>query len=259
AAAQPLAPGKGGYLFTGDTNIVHSGWGIFYHVSDPYKYYTSAMGPADPRGRDNVLTNPDTGEKVGTRGPQTLLRAVFENAVIKATSKEEVDFVLRSPDYIGTIEKAVMLAVADADIGVTVESVWLNKPRTPPLAAAQAFLDVFDASNFSFSERERARAYAIKTANEGASEAVRMIADAEAYKTRVVSGIEADTKYFKAMLVEYRKNPDMVLVSRYSEVLGDVLKMTDDKFVIRTNKKGSQEVRLLLNREPPKKEEVKEE
>jgi len=246
-----LTPGKGGYLFTADTNIIHSAWGMFYHVSDPYKYYTKCMGPVDPRGNDPILRN-SLNEKIGTRGPQTLIQSLFENAITMATAKVNIDLALKGPSYIKTIEAAVIKVIAKADIGITVEQVWLDK-RTPPLAAAQAFRAVFDANTFKFTEQENAKAYAIKTKNEAESESVKLIANAKAYRTRVVASIKADATYFKAMLKEYKKNPNIVLVSRYTDVLGDVLNLVEDKFILRTNKTGKQQIRILLNREPKKK------
>ena len=250
-----LVPGKGGYLFTGDTNIFHVGWGMFYHVSDPRKYYLKCMGPADPRQGDALLN--DRHMAFSTRGPQTLIKALFENAIIEATTKLTIDDVL-SPEYRKNIENAVKVAIGKEDIGVTVDEVWFSKPRTPPEAASEAFRAVFDANNFSFSERERSKSYATRMLNEAESQSVKVIADAQAYRTRVVASIKADTKYFKAMLEEYRKNPDIVLVARYTEVLGEVLNLADDKFVIRTNPNGNQEIRLLLNREPIVKSEKPE-
>lgn len=254
-----LVPGQGGYLFTGDTNIFHVGWGMFYHVSDPYQYYIKCMGPEDPRQEDPVLRSDDENDKrfIGPRGPQTMIKALFENAIIDATTKLTIDEVL-SPEYRKNIENAVKIAIGKENIGITVDEVWFSKPRTPPEAASQAFRAVFDANNFSFSERERAKSYATKTLNEAESQSVKVIADAQAYRTKVVASIQADTKYFKAMLKEYRKNPDIVLVSRYTEVLAEVLNLAEDKFVIRTNEHGNQEIRLLLNREPIVKKEKPE-
>jgi len=251
-AGGPLTPGRGGYLFTGDTNIIHVGWGMFYHVSDPMKYYKKCMGPTDPRDSDPIITHPDTLEKVGTRGPQTVLQALFENAIINATAKDTVDYALKSPLYRKTVEEAVKNAIEKEDIGIMVNEVWLNG-RTPPMAAQNAFRAVFDAKNDSFSAQNKAQSYSIKMKNQAESESVRLIANAKAYRTRVVASIRADTIYFRAMLKEYRKNPHIVLVARYSEVLGEVLNLAEDKFIIRTNPNGKQEIRILLNREPIKK------
>ena len=231
---------------------------MFYRVSDPIKYYTECMGPVDPRDNDPVIIHPETGEKIGIRGPNAILQALFENAIIEATAKETVDFALKSPRYRKTVEETVKTAILKADIGVTVSEVWLDG-RTPPMAAQHAFRAVFDAKNDSFSARNKAKSYAIKMRNLAESESVGLIADAQAYRTRVVASIKADTTYFKAMLKEYRKNPDIVLVSRYTDVLGDVLTLADDKFIIRTNENGKQEIRILLNREPPKKDKKNEE
>jgi membrane protease subunit HflK len=253
--SEKLVPGRDGYLFTGDTNIIHVGFGIFYHISDPYKYYTKCVSPEDPRLDDFEYLN-ENNDNLGTRGPQTQLKALLENAVIKATSKETVDDVL-APSYRKNIENAIKLAVGQADLGITVDEVWYNKTRTPPLGAVQAFLDVFDANNFKYSRIEEAKSYAVKTINQAESESVRISADAQAYKTEVVANIKADVDYFKAMLKEYKKNPDIVLVSRYSEVLGEVLDKATNKFIIRNNQSGHQELRLKLNPEPPKKKKIR--
>jgi len=253
--SEKLVPGRDGYLFTGDTNIIHVGFGIFYHISDPYKYYTKCVSPEDPRLDDFEYLN-ENNDNLGTRGPQTQLKALLENAVIKATSKETVDDVL-APSYRKNIENAIKLAVGQADLGITVDEVWYNKTRTPPLGAVQAFLDVFDANNFKYSRIEEAKSYAVKTINQAESESVRISADAQAYKTEVVANIKADVDYFKAMLKEYKKNPDIVLVSRYSEVLGEVLDKATNKFIIRNNQSGHQELRLKLNPEPPEKKKIR--
>jgi membrane protease subunit HflK len=228
--SEKLVPGRDGYLFTGDTNIIHVGFGIFYHISDPYKYYTKCVSPEDPRLDDFEYLN-ENNDNLGTRGPQTQLKALLENAI--------------------------KLAVGQADLGITVDEVWYNKTRTPPLGAVQAFLDVFDANNFKYSRIEEAKSYAVKTINQAESESVRISADAQAYKTEVVANIKADVDYFKAMLKEYKKNPDIVLVSRYSEVLGEVLDKATNKFIIRNNQSGHQELRLKLNPEPPKKKKIR--
>ena len=244
-----LVPGRDGYLFTGDTNIIHVGFGMFYHISDPYKYYRKCLTPPNPLNEDIGFVNRKTKEFLGPRGPRTQLKALFENAVIKATSKETIDDVL-APMYRKNIENAVKLAIIDADIGVTVDEVWYNKTRTPPMAALQAFLDVFDANNFKYSQIEQAKSYANKKLNEAESESVKIVVNAQAYKTEVVANIKADSTYFQAMLKEYKKNPDVVLVSRYSEVLGEVLNLAKNKFVIRKNPTGDQELRIMLNPEP---------
>jgi membrane protease subunit HflK len=141
---------------------------------------------------------------------------------------------------------------------VTVDEIWYNKTRTPPMAALQSFLDVFDANSFKYSQIEQAKSYANKKLNEAESMSVRIVADAQAYKTEVVANIKADTVYFKAMLKEYKKNPDVVLVSRYSEVLSEVLELAKNKFVIRKNPTGNQELRIMLNPEPEQRKKKKQ-
>ncbi|MCK5843747.1 MAG: hypothetical protein KAG97_03505, partial [Victivallales bacterium] len=100
--------------------------------------------------------------------------------------------------------------------------------------------------------KHNAKNYSVKTLNEAESNAAALLADADAYKTEIVVSMRSEAKVFNAILKEYNKNPKTVPVALYSDALASVLKSADDIFVLKTNKHGSQELRLLLNREPPK-------
>ncbi|NOY74624.1 MAG: hypothetical protein GXP32_02395 [Kiritimatiellaeota bacterium] len=252
ASSVQLTPGKDGYLFTADANIIHTAWKLFYHVSDPLKYYRSVILPSNPESpNDQEFKDPKTGNSFGTRGPRTLLLATFDNVIIKTCAVTKVDDILNSPDFRNKVRDIVSKKIEELDIGITVDSVKMPA-KTPPLGTIQAFRALIEAKLKSATLKHNAENYKVKTGNEAESQAAALLADADAYKTEIVASMRSEAKTFDAILKEYEKNPKTVLVALYSDVLSSVLKSADDIFVLRTNKHGAQELRLILNREPPK-------
>ena len=93
AMGRDLAPGRDRYLITGDDNIIHTSWKLAFEIEDPRKYYETVMTPEDPLQPDELLKTP-TGSIMGTRGPQTLLRALLRDAVIKTSAKNSIKNIL---------------------------------------------------------------------------------------------------------------------------------------------------------------------
>jgi regulator of protease activity HflC (stomatin/prohibitin superfamily) len=120
------------------------------------------------------------------------------------------------------------------------------------MAALAAFRSVTKAQLQSKTEKHNAENYAVKQKNEAESESAAIIADAQTYSIKVVESIKSDVKTFKAILKEYRETPETVPVALYSDALSQVITSADDIFILRANKKGTQQIRLLLNREPEK-------
>jgi regulator of protease activity HflC (stomatin/prohibitin superfamily) len=224
---------------------------MFYKVVSPSKYYQGVILPVNAKGDDQEMRNSETGETFGTRGPRTLLLATLDNVVIKTCAVTVVDDVLNAPLFRTKVQDAVAKAVDDLDIGIKVVSVKMLA-KTPPLGTVQAFRALIEAKLKSATAKHNAESYKVKTLNEAESQATLLLADADAYKTDVVESMKSESKTFTAILKEYRKNPTTVPVALYSDALATVLKSADDIFVLRANKKGTQELRLLLNREPPK-------
>jgi regulator of protease activity HflC (stomatin/prohibitin superfamily) len=246
-----LTPGKDGYLFTADANIIHTGWKLFYKITDPLQYYKSVILPSNPKNDDQEFKDPKTGESLGTRGPRTLLLATLDNAIIKTCAVTVVDDILNSPDFRNKVSEIVTREIDDLNIGITVNSVKMPA-KTPPLGTVQAFRALTEAKLKSATLKHDAENYKVKTLNAAESQAATLLADADAYKTEIVASMRSEAKTFNAILKEYNKNPKTVPVALYSDALTSVLKSADDIFVLKTNKQGSQELRLLLNREPPK-------
>ena len=98
---------------------------------------------------------------------------------------------------------------------------------------------------------EAAKTYSVEQENSASSEAAIIKANAEAYKSRVVSEVQADTAYFKLMLTQYQKDKKSTLISLFNEKLGDALAGSQDSYILYSSKNGNhRELRLKLNPEP---------
>ena len=171
--------------------------------------------------------------------------------------------------------------------GISAVSIQLTDV-TWPRQIGHAFLASIRTSQLSQKNISEARSYAENTINEAggpvadkllealndpetndtkrealweqlAGEAQEIIAQAKAYRTKVVEDARANAEYLQTILPEYKKSPDLVLQEIYQDTIEYVLNNTDEKLIIQSTEgaKGS-EIRVLLNRDPsikPKSQE----
>jgi membrane protease subunit HflK len=77
------------------------------------------------------------------------------------------------------------------------------------------------------------------------------IAQARAYRTKVVETAKADADYLRQLLPEYRKRPELVIQKIYQDAIEYVLNNADEKFVIQpTEGTGGKELRVIINKDP---------
>ena len=249
----PLKPGIDGYLLTGDANIIHTAWTLNYKVVDPEAYYQHSLCPADPRKSDEILREPETGEVTGPRGPETLLRHLLETAVIHEAASQHVDDALYqdSKDFNDNVAKRLVQMVEGLGLGVEINSVVLIE-KTAPMATLNAFQQVIAAMQESQNALLQAQREATRIRGKAHADSAHLLGEAESYRKRVISDVAAENAYFQRILVEFRANPATVLFALYTETLSAVLDQATDKYIIRTNDEGRQEVRLQINPEPAK-------
>lgn len=252
-----LEPGKDNYLLTGDANIIHASWTLSYRVNHPERYYTTVATPAAPVVNgvpvdDDVVRDADG--FAGTRGPQTLIRNLFKQAVIRVTSQLRVEEVLSQMQvqYTDSVQREFKRLVAETDCGVEIVNVTLERVF-PPVSTKAAFEEVSAASNTQSTIENRAREYQVQLENRTLADAAEIIASAETYRKRVVSEVKAESSYFQSIHSEYAKNPKTVLMALYTNTLSDVLKNQENIFVLGTGSgKGSKKLWMKLNPEPKK-------
>ena len=219
-------------------------------MQNPEVYYEKCLTPERPLDPDEVMKGPD-GELLGTRGAITMLKNVLDECIIKVTATWDIKDILynKTTDYINAVQAQLEKQLNDMQIGVAVESLALPVKR-PPLQTIAAFDEAASASTQATIEIETAKAKAIEMANSAKSQSAMIIANAESYKARIEAEVKADISYFEAILKEYEKNPDAVMVSLYSTTLADSMALVKDKFILSKVPNSKQELRLKLNPEP---------
>jgi membrane protease subunit HflK len=259
--------------FTGsDYNIVHCRWQLTYQIDDPERFFK------------NVYTeNVKPGESytdIIVKSVTPLLEKLVEHSVVTAMVDYTIDEAISSQEKIPKhVEKLLQEKLDRIEAGVAVVSVQLTN-ITWPRQVDEAFWASIRASQESQKAVTEARTYAENTLNEtagpvaadllvalgdqtvgerqkellwsqlaGAAQAE--IADARAYRTKVVEAASANAEYLKKILPEYRKRPKLVIQKIYQDAMEYVLNNADEKMIIQPTKgtKGT-EIRILLNRDP---------
>ena len=262
-----LTPGDDRYLLTGDANIIHASWQVAWRVVNPKKDYERLSTPANPVVAGRVLDDDPVADFNGFtsgRGPRTLLKNLFESAVIEVTAAEQVDNILfaKKLEYKNRVEELFARMVARLDCGIQIENVTLLR-AFPPSRTKAAFDEATAAGNASSELRSKALTYKVETENDTKAKAAEIIAAAQAYKSRIVAEMKSETEYFKAINAKYKESPRTVLIALYTAALSDaMLASTEDRFIMGSSNKKRQ-VWLQLNPEPknqpkPKAEEGKE-
>ena len=245
----PLAPGRDRYLITADANIIHTRWNVVYKISDAQKYFEKVISATAPFA-DPVTKKAHPTEEAYDGGPLVLMQNLLRNVVIKTTAVHSVEQTLyNNQAYIDAVQDRFIKEIAAMDVGIVVEAVTITT-AIPPLKTKAAF----DEVSIARQEREKmiseALSYKVQQENSALSDKVLILAEAQNYRTRIVSEIKSEAFYFNKINQEYLLSPDTVLVSLYNYALADVLASTKEKFILYKSARGNQEVRLKINPEP---------
>ncbi len=249
-----LEPGRDNYLLTGDANIIHSAWTIGYQVSNPEKFYLTLSTPPQPVENGRVMPDvavTDADGFTGARGPQTLVRNLFRQAVVQVTASYKVDEILGElqGQYSEKVRSLFARLLDEADCGIVVENVTLNRVF-PPAKTKAAFDEVAAATNTQDSLINKAREYEVQTQNDVLARQAEILAAAETYRKEVVSTVKAESSYFQSINKEYAVSPDTVLMALYTSTLSEVFKVQHEKFLLGTTGSGQKKVWIKLNPEP---------
>ena len=251
-------PGLDNYLITGDENVVLTSWTLGYKITDAAKYYETLATPEKPVENGRIAEDDEVVDAdgfSGRRGPRTLLRNLFRQAVVGVSATTKVDDMLRSgqAQYTEAVQREFTRLLKEADCGIELESVVLDQVL-PPSKTKGAFAEVTAASTTQSTRQNEAEAYRNKIINEAAAQAAKIEADADTYRTWMLASIEAEKTYFVSILKEYAKgaNSRSVPMVLYNEALAAAFaEIEDEKFVLRSGGRDRQ-LWLKLNPEPRK-------
>ena len=238
-AGPSLNPAADGYAITADGNILHLKSTLSYRIEDPIrcvfgftKYANEAYGLA---GISNVLQN------------------ALNNALLGTAAQFKVDDIL-TLDRIGfqdAVRRRVARLIETQQLGVAIEQ-CVVQPR-PPRQLDDAFRSVVRAELNRSKGLEEARTYEHKTLSKASADGNATINIAESDRKRLIESLAAESERFKGLLARYDSNPELFVQQRLLDTAGRVLTNLQDKIYLPTVADGKPiELRLLLNREPPK-------
>lgn len=209
AAAFREATGLSSYLITGDNNIVTVNCVLQYAISDPTRYLFSM------------------------KEPERTLRSFACNALIASLSRLSIDDILtigKSGIQI-EVKRELQRQLDEMESGLAVSAVELQEVR-PPERVQEYFNDVIN----SMIDKEKMINNALSYQNEkmpGAKAgADRLIRDAEAYETRIVTRAQGDAERFASIRSEYVRAPEVTRRRLHLEFLNETLPKVQRKTVV---------------------------
>lgn len=228
---ESLRPVQDGYLLTGDENIIHLRATLRYRVAEPGLRYVLDFANAS-----NLVEN------------------AFNNALLFAAARYKVDDAL-TRDQAGFREVArnrFEQLVTQHNLGIT-EIQIDNMQVMPPRQLKEAFGRVTEAEVRRAKELNDARSYENQTISKARAEAESRKNLGETERTRLVEFVAAEVERFTNNLPAWRANRDLFTQQRQSEALRIIYTNAQEKIVAPDRGHGgSRELRLQINREPPK-------
>jgi modulator of FtsH protease HflK len=231
-AGPSLNPQIDGYVITADNNIIHARATLSYRISDPIRYVFGFVSASNA------------------------VQSALDDALIYTAAHFSVDDILtRNRLVFGeALRKRVTdLAVAQ-DLGIVVEQCAVECIR--PRQLKDAFDSVIKAEVNRSKALNEAHSYEIQQLSKADANAFALTNSAATERTNLVAEISGFARQFEDLLPIYRQSPDLYLRQRLDETLGRVFAKAQEKIFVTDDPNGkAKEVRILLNREQPKKPE----
>lgn len=226
-----MVPLTDGYLLTADTNILHTKWQVNYLVDNPVAFYKNY------------------------EDPEAVIKATLENIVLKEVAALPIELALyQGSELRERIATDLNIAVFEKlereidrlDVGVDITNVNYVDKR-PPRSTLAAFRKVTNADQEADKLKNDARAYANEILQGADGSRQRLIAEAQAYKSRFQASLEADADYVDVIKEKYDETGPAILLGLYTDALQNVVQRAEQQYIVHPN----QEVRLKVS---PKKQ-----
>lgn len=234
-----LNPAVDGYVLTADGNIVHTRATLRYRFDDPLRCVFGFAG--------------DTNRVYNLAGVSNTVQNALNNALLHAAARHTVDQILTRDvlSFQDALRRRFEQLARAQDLGVAVEQCEVQS--RPPRYLKPAFDGVINAGLKRSKVMDQASSYANEVTNRAASEASATVNGAKAERTRYLEDLAADADWFREVLPKYERNPSLFVQLKLTETMGRVLTNAQEKFFLPQRADGqTRELRLLLNREPPK-------
>jgi membrane protease subunit HflK len=264
-----LAPSEGS-----DYNILHSKWVLTYQIADAEMFFKNCF--VDTTRLQAGQNYADVIEQSITPFLENLLADAVVRTMVNYTIEEAM--YERSAGVTEHVKRLLQNKLNKIDSGIRVIDVQRNRIAVPRQVEA-----AFEAAHVAVQVREKAISEAklyqekllsetagpvapdlLKALRDDANEqqqeplwsqlagrAQEKIADARAYRTKVVETARANAEYLRRILPEYRKRPELVVQRIYKDAIEEILENADEKIVIQPAQTGAEtEIRVMVNRDP---------
>ncbi|BCA81165.1 FtsH protease activity modulator HflK [Desulfuromonas sp. AOP6] len=194
---------------TGDLNVSDVEWIVQFQVIDPYKYVFQLKNPVDT------------------------IRDVSEAMVRKVIGNSNVTDVLTTERAMlaSLIQQDLQQTLNQYDIGVRVVTVKFQDV-TPPDPVKKAFNEVNEAEQQKESMIFQAREQFNREVPRARGEAKKTVEEAEGYAIERINKARGETNRFEALLLEYRKAPEVTKRRIFLETMEEVLPKLEEIYVM---------------------------
>ncbi|MFH1371720.1 MAG: protease modulator HflK [Planctomycetota bacterium] len=257
-----------------DYNILHSKWVLAYQITDPESFFKNCFVD------DSQLQAGQNYADVIEQNISSMLQNLLADAVVRTMVNYTIEEAMyeRSAGVTDHVRRLLQDKLNKIDSGIMVVAVQRNR-----IAVPRQVEDAFQAAHTAVQTKEKtisgAKLYAEKTLNEAggpvagellqvlrsndvneqqrevlwlqlAGKAQEQIADARAYRTKVVEAARANADYLHQILPEYRKHPELVVQRIYMDAIEQILENADEKIFVQPGQSAGTELRVLINRDP---------
>ncbi len=255
-----------------DYNIVHCRWQLTYQIGDPAQFFQNMYHRSPGPGQTFMS---QVAESV-----HPLIKSLAADAIVSTLIRYSIDEAIVSQKGIAdTVSKILQDKLDSIHSGLTVNTMLPLGKITWPRQVNDAFLQSNRASQQRQQMIDQAKGDASKLLNEaggakasevldkmkspslsdaqreqlcselaGASQEV--IAQAKAYRTKVVEETKSSADYLRSLLPEYRKRPELVLNRIYQDAIEEVMQNAQEKIFLQPSDDKAKELRILINRDP---------
>jgi membrane protease subunit HflK len=183
-----------------DKNVVYVELGVQYRIADPKEYLYR-------------IENPEQTIKQATS-------SVLSQVV--GTMKLDTVLTIGRTELGQRVMKALQAALSEYHSGLTVLGVNVRSAQAPE-EVVDAFLEVAQAGQDGQRYKQQADAYASKVVPLAKGNALRITADAKAYRDKVALDAQAATASYSALIAVYAKSPDVTRERMYLDAVQYVL------------------------------------
>lgn len=229
SATGSLNPATEGYVVTADGNIIHSQATLSYHINKPIDYIFNFASAS------NVVQN------------------VLDNALVFTAAHFKVDDILvhNLAGFRDAVRERADELLDAQHVGVIVEN--CEVVSRPPLYLRADFQNVTTAELNRTKALEDARTAANDILAAATSEASARVAIAQAETNSLVSSTIGFAASFQQVLPKFEQDPTLFMETVFYPRIGNALSRAQEKIYLPERADGkTRELRLLLNREPPK-------